>query len=89
MKQFDKFYFLWGWLAIFICLCEIEPALAETKILANLAPSNRQLDNRKTQIHSISTQDLLAQNSLPVSQVRVTGINLKQTDDGLQGQLKL
>lgn len=84
MKQFDKFYFLWGWLAIFVCLCEIEPALAETNISANFAPSNRQLDNRKTQINSISTQDLLAQNSPPVSQVRVTGINLKQTDDGLE-----
>lgn len=84
MKQFDKFYFLWGWLAIFICLCEIEPALAETKILANFAPSNRQLENRQTQIHSISTQTLLAQNSTPASLVQVTAIELKQTDDGLE-----
>ncbi len=84
MKQFDKFYFLWGWLAIFICLCEIEPALAETKILANFALSNRQLENRQTQIHSISTQTLLAQNSTPASLVQVTAIELKQTDDGLE-----
>ena len=84
MKQFDKFYFLWGWLAIFICLCEIEPALAETKILANFALSNRQLENRQTQIHSISTQTLLAQNITPASLVQVTAIELKQTDDGLE-----
>lgn len=83
MKQFDKVYFLWGWLGILICLCDIEPALAETKILT-FATENQQLDNQKTQIQSISTQDLLAQNSPQVSQVRVTGINLEQTDDGLE-----
>ena len=84
MKQFDKFYFLWGWLAIFICLCEIEPALAETKILANFAPRNRQLENRQTKIHSISTQTLLSQNSTPASLVQVTAIELKQTENGIE-----
>jgi hypothetical protein len=85
MKQkFDNFYFLLGWLGIFVCLCGIEPALAETKILANFAAKNRQLDNLQIEPSSISAQDLLAQENAPASLVRVTGIELQQTDNGLE-----
>jgi iron complex outermembrane recepter protein len=84
MKQkFDRFYFLLGWLGIFICLSGIEPALAETKILT-FATKNQQLDNRQTEFYFISAQDLLAQKNAPASLVRVTGIELKQTDNGLE-----
>jgi len=84
MKQFGNFYFLLSWLGIFVCLCGIEPALAETKILANFAPKNRQSDNRQSEFYSISALDLLAQENAPASLVRVTGIELKQTDNGLE-----
>lgn len=85
MKQkFDKFYFLLGWLGIFVCISGIELALAETKILANFAAKNRQLDNRQIESYSMSAQDLLAQENAPAALVRVTGIELKQTDNGLE-----
>lgn len=84
MKQkFENFYFLLGWLVIFVYLCGIEPALAETK-MTNFAAKNQQLDNRQTESYSTSAQDLLAQENAPVSLVRITGVELEQTDDGLE-----
>lgn len=85
MKQkFDKFYFLLGWLGIFVCLSGIEPALAETESLPIFATKNRQLDNQQIESYSTSAQDLLAQENAPAALVRVTGIELKQTDNGLE-----
>lgn len=85
MKQkFDKFYFLLSWLGIFVCLSGIEPALAETESLPIFATKNRQLDNRQIESYSTSAQDLLAQENASASLAQVTGIELKQTNNGLE-----
>ena len=72
MKQkFDKFSWLIGFLSIILFLGGIEPVAAETRKL-------------KTKSYSISAHDLLAQSTLPESLIRVTGVELTETTEGLE-----
>jgi iron complex outermembrane receptor protein len=83
-KKFDDFCSPFIWLIIFIFISEIKPAIAETKILTDLVAKNQQLDSSHRDLYSTSAQNLLAQDNLSTNLVRVTGIDLKQTDGGLE-----
>lgn len=72
MKQkFDRFGFFLGWLGIFVALYGIEPTLAETT-------------KPETESYSIFARDLLKQEISQAQLVRVTGIALQQTANGLE-----
>lgn len=72
MKQkFDRFGFFVGWLGIFVALYAIEPTLAETT-------------KPETESYSISARDFLKQQISQAPLVKVTGIALQQTPNGLE-----
>jgi iron complex outermembrane recepter protein len=83
-KKFERFCSPYVWPIVFIFIFEIKPAIAETKILTNIVANNQQLDRPQKDLYSTSARDLLAQDNLSANLVRVTGIDLKQTDRGLE-----
>ena len=69
--KFDNFSLLLGCLSTVICLYRIEPVAAESK-------------NSETKSYSISAQKLLAQEASPGQLIRVTGVELTETTEGLE-----
>ncbi|WP_036486305.1 TonB-dependent siderophore receptor [Myxosarcina sp. GI1] len=76
--KLDNLVFFVSWLGISICLSEVQPVLAKTEALTDVASQNRQTSS------SISARDLLAQENTQSQLVRITEIKLEQTERGLE-----